>query len=533
MSTLARTLALSWLLLGCTEAPTELVVALDTDIRSLERVRLVLRRDGDPRPFHDAWYPVTSGRFRFPGEVTVRAVDPTDSRAVRLDVTADATGDTLDYTLSLSAHFQPRRTTWIDVFLPDRCTDPLARMCPVGQACGITQCEPAERTPLDAPPTHDGGLDARAPDVSPDVSPDVPSDVPSDVPPDVSPDVPSDVSPDVPIAAEDASVDVVRSLCADGAVPAVERCYNGLDENCDGRADEGCAAQSCPDDAGVPGCGTNPVTAFSTPVEIGDTAANNASPPQLVRLARGLAMDRYEVTVERFRRFWDAGHPTPPSGEVTYPNGAVLRLSPWTITAPTLSGNPLDSTGFPRCTLGADVPAGTPVTCVDWLTAMAFCVWDGGRLPTETEWEYAARYAVRFGTTIPSPPAGRVFPWGNTPPVCEANYEGLSTSCPNRLLHPWPVGTNQDATTLFFDMAGNVSEWTADLFCAYGFAPCWEGRDTVHTSPLCRPAGTNQAMVRGGSFSSPLVAIRAASRDNTGSDQRQSSRGFRCVRSPL
>jgi hypothetical protein len=60
---------------------------------------------------------------------------------------------------------------------------------------------------------------------------------------------------------------------------AAEIPNNNVDENCDGRADEGCAQQSCPDDAGVVGCGEHVVGVFSPPVEIGDVAALGASPP--------------------------------------------------------------------------------------------------------------------------------------------------------------------------------------------------------------------------------------------------------------
>lgn len=521
--------ALIALLARCDEAPTELVLAINSDVRMLERVRVVLRRDGDARPFHDAWYAVSAGRYRLPGEVTVEAASADDGRVVHLDVSADARDDALDYGLSMTAHFRPRRTTWIDVYLPDRCTDPLARMCPLGQVCGLVRCEPAERAPLDSAPIHDGGVDAPTSDDATDAAPDASTDRPT---PDASADLPT---PDASADAADGGdavddspdgFDVPRSRCPDGTLPTVEQCYTGLDENCDGRTDEGCAQQSCPADAGVVGCGVAPIPPQPTPVELGETGTPGASPPRLVRVD-GFAIDRYEVTVERFRRFIEAATPIPSSGRVVYPGGVTLTLPGWRYTAPLISGNPRDATGFPRCTMAEAVPSGTPVTCVDWQTAMAFCVWDGGRLPTETEWEFAARYAVSADRSIPTGPAGRRYPWGNDLPACQANYVELSTSCATRPQHPWPVGTSQ-GVALLYDMAGNASEWTADLYGTYGLDPCWAG-DAVRFNPLCLAVDGDQRVLRGGSYTSREAGIRSTARDHSSAAGIAEGRGFRCV----
>jgi len=492
---------------ACREDPTEIVVYINSDVRDLDAVHLVLRHDGEA-PFFDRRYPLRgAGARQLPGEVTVTAKTPDDARPIRIEVTADSPRDVLDYTLVMTARFRARATTWVDVFLPDRCTDPIARVCPLGQVCGIVSCEPAERPPLDVPPTRDAGADASdivdAADAS-DVADASDITDTSDI---------TDVT-DVPDAPR---------RCPDGSLPAAEFCYNGLDENCDGRADEGCASQSCPADGGVPGCGTHAMPGTAAPVEIGEVGVAGADPPRRVTL-RPFGIDRYEVTVERFRRFWDAGHPVPSSGRVVYSASATVTIPGWAAANPRLVGDPADPTGYPYCSLYGSVPAGSPITCVDWPTAMAFCVWDGGRLPTEAEWEYAARYHEAPGVT----PPGRVYPWGDDAPACQANHAELPATCPSRFTHPWPGGTNQPATGALFDLAGNVSEWTADGFLPFGTAPCWGGFVRLD-DPVCLMGDGEQRTLRGGSVTSRAANMRAAARDHSSATGIGAGRGFRCI----
>jgi formylglycine-generating enzyme len=257
----------------------------------------------------------------------------------------------------------------------------------------------------------------------------------------------------------------------------------------------------------------------------------------------GFRLDEYEVTVGRFRQFvgaWSAGYvPVGGSGKHTHLNGgnglvnagddAGLAFEPGWVASDDNSVAPTDGNLTSSCddpsyatwTSSAGSQEKLPINCVNWYEAYAFCIWDGGFLPSESEWEYADAGGNQQ----------REYPWGAAAPGVASQYAIINCDYPSEsgnctgVSNIAPVGSSTQGVGVWhqLDLAGNVFEWNLDWSASSYVDPCVDCA-CLTTTP--------SRVMRGGYYQSPSQWIGPTFRSENPPTVRYQGLGFRCARTP-
>lgn len=327
-------------------------------------------------------------------------------------------------------------------------------------------------------------------------------------------------------------------LCVAGACAILPKSCTGMPRTCGPNGDESCCSITT-----LPG-GTY-------------YRSNDPTAPATVS---EFHLDRFEITVGRFRKFMEAY----PGSNLVPGAGAHPRIessgwdpawdmflledkATWSAAVkgelpeqPCKSDSPDPAWYNP--TWPGDAPnnmnENLPMNCITWYEAFAFCAWDGGRLPTEAEWNYGAAGGGEQ----------RPYPWGRAEPDVEhALYNCTGDGSPGgecTLLDILTVGSKPAGDGRFgqADLAGSVWEWNLDWYAGTYRTP-WVDEACINCiCTECTPTGSYLTL-RGGSWSSTGGYLLSSNRSNESSDATPSNRiygnparrwdyvGARCARS--
>jgi formylglycine-generating enzyme len=240
--------------------------------------------------------------------------------------------------------------------------------------------------------------------------------------------------------------------------------------------------------------------------------------PEHTAIVDTFVLDKYEVTVGRFRQFvaaYDAWHNAGGNPQIGAEAHPKIPGSGWTESwVPFPNELPADAAALrndlscsettQNWTSEAGANEAFPINCVSWFEAFAFCLWDGGRLPTEAEWEYAAAGGDE----------NRLYPWGSAEPTGIDTVNALVGQDKTLIGPRVAVGRAQAGAGRWghLDLEGGLEEWIFDTYKynAYGSdkngnpVPC-DNCASTDPSPIDR-------VTRSGSWASTKEFLRSAAR---------------------
>ena len=344
--------------------------------------------------------------------------------------------------------------------------------------------------------------------------------------------------------------------CAGVCVPGAKQCSGTTPQTCDvsgawvdgaacNRATEVCWAGACVPPPSCDGGGTGRAdcgpsgseSCCFSPLVTGGTVQLDRADSATVSDYR---LDKYEITVGRFRRFVDAvvagWRPSAGSGKHTHLNGGSGLSNgsggyepgwdvAWNTNLPTAkatwdgSAGLACSAGYQTWTTAAGANEKRPINCVDWYQTEAFCIWDGGFLPSEAEWQYAAAGGSE----------GRQYPWSvpASSTTIDCSYANYYTTTFCNASHTTNVGFESpkgDGKWGQSDLAGNVVEWTLD----------WASitYTSAASTNYANVAASLYRTIRGGSFGHDASFLLASFRGADTPASRSDVQGARCARTP-
>ncbi|XXY23737.1 SUMF1/EgtB/PvdO family nonheme iron enzyme [Sorangium sp. So ce216] len=333
----------------------------------------------------------------------------------------------------------------------------------------------------------------------------------------------------------------VGGTCTGQCGPGDVRCLDNRPQRCDERGQwenenecptsrpfcngGTCTGLSC---IGLPAtCGPVGKESCCTSAPVAGGRFDRDNDPDHPATVDGLLLDRFEVTVGRFRKFMAAypgNKPTAGAGEHPSIAGSGWDAG-WDSHLPADSAALMASV---KCrahhswTDEAGEHENLPINCLNWYVAFAFCVWDGGRLPTEAEWNYAAAGGDEQ----------RVFPWGTDVEQLDSTFSVFNCTGDDSepglcaLSDIQPVGSRSpkgDGRWGQADLAGSMWEWALDWHAVYPPGTC-DNRATLGED------ATQPRVARGGSWFDDESYQGTSLHHSASSGSRFHHVGVRCAR---